>query len=94
MGYISALGIADSNTSLEQQVSWHLSSNCYPPVPQFMVPVAVKAVNAVLSYEGGNDIELPENVYFHGENTVNAYTIVENLHLWAFVHERLEGDDE
>ena len=94
MGYLSALGIADSNISLEQQVSWHLSSNCYPPVPQFMVPVAVQAVNAVLSYEGGEDIELPEGVSFRGDRSVNAYTIVENLHLWAFVHDNLEGEDE
>lgn len=94
MGFISALGIADSDISLEQQVSWHFSSNCYPPVPQQMVPVAVKAINAVLSYEGGEDIQLPDGVSFRGDTKPNAYTLVEHLHLWAFVYTRLEGEDE
>jgi hypothetical protein len=94
MGYQTALGIAETNISLDQQVSWHFSSNCYPPVPQQMVPVAVQAINAVLSYEGGEDINLPEGVSFRGKTSVNAYTVVENLHLWAFVNERLEGEDE
>lgn len=94
MGYQTALGIADTNISLDQQVSWHLSSNCYPPIPQLMVPVAVKAINAVLSTKGGEGIELPEGVSYRGDVKPNAYTIVENLRLWAFVHERLEGEDE
>jgi hypothetical protein len=93
MGYLSALGIAETETSLEQQVSWHFSSNCYPPVPQQMVPVAVQAINAVLSEEGGEDIELPEGVSYRG-GSVNGYTVVDKLHLWAFVYERLEGEDE
>jgi hypothetical protein len=33
-------------------------------------------------------------VSFRGDTEVNAYTIVENLHLWAFVHDNLEGEDE
>jgi hypothetical protein len=94
MGYQTALGIAETNISLEQQVSWHFSGNCYPAIPQLMVPVAVKAINAVLSTKGGESIELPEGVSYRGDVKPNAYTIVENLRLWAFVHERLEGEDE
>lgn len=94
MGYISALGIAETDTTLEQQVSWHFSSNCYPPVPQIMVPVAVQAILMVLGEEGGDTVELPEGVSFRGDTEVNAYTIVENLHLWAFVYAGLEGEDE
>lgn len=94
MGYASALGIADTDISLEQQVSWHFSSNCYPPVPQMMVPVAVKAIEQILYSDGGELIQLPEGVSFRGETELNAYTIVENLYLWAFVHANLEGEDE
>lgn len=94
MGYISALGIAETDTTIEQMVSWHFSSNCYPPVPQYMVPVAVKAILMVLGEEGGEIVQLPEGVYFRGDNEVNAYTIVENLHLWAFVTAGLTGEDE
>lgn len=94
MGYISALGIAETDTTLEQQVSWHFSSNCYPPVPQIMVPVAVQAILMVLGEEGGDTVALPEGVSFRGDTEVNAYTIVENLYLWAFVYAGLEGEDE
>lgn len=94
MGYLSALGIAETDTTIEQMVSWHFSSNCYPPVPQYMVPVAVQAILMVLGEEGGETVQLPEGVYFHGDNEVNAYTIVENLHLWAFVTAGLTGEDE
>jgi hypothetical protein len=94
MGYQTALGIAETDISLSQQVSWHFSSNCYPPVPQLMVPVAVKAIEQILYSDGGELIQLPEGVSFRGETELNAYTIVENLHLWAFVHDNLEGEDE
>lgn len=94
MGYTSALGIAETDTTIEQMVSWHFSSNCYPPVPQIMVPVAVQAILMVLDEEGGDTVELPEGVSFRGDTEVNAYTIVENLHLWAFVTAGLTGEDE
>lgn len=93
MGYISALGIAETDTTLEQQVSWHFSSNCYPPVPQVMVPVAVQAIDLVIGDEGDALVELPDGVSFRGNTEVTAYTIVENLYLWAFVDASL-GEDE
>lgn len=94
MGYQTAIGIAESSISLEQQVSWHFTSNCYPPVPQLMVPVAVEAINKVLYADGGALIQLPEGVSLRGDTEVNAFTIVENLYLWAFIYENLEGEDE
>ncbi len=85
MGYLSALGIADSNLSLEQQVRWHLTSNCYPPVPLIMVPVAVNAIDAVISDEPNAEIPLPEGVSFRGNSDfAPAYAIVETLRLEAF----------
>lgn len=93
MGYISALGIAETDTTLEQQVSWHFSSNCYPPVPQLMVPVAVQAIDLIIGDEGDALVELPEGVSFRGNTEVTAYDIVESLYLWAFVDASL-GEDE
>lgn len=92
MGYISAFGIADTDTAIEQQVSWHFSSNCYPPVPQYMVPVAVEAINLVAYDDGDVELALPEGVYFKGRTEVSAETIVENLYLWAFVQSLLEDE--
>ncbi len=94
MGFISAVGITDTDTSLEQQLSWHFSSNCYPPVPQLMIPVAVTAIKNVLAENGADDIKLPKEVQYKGDTTITGYTAVEALHLWAFVYAGLEGEDE
>jgi hypothetical protein len=85
MGYLSAIGIAETETNIEQQLSWHFSSNCYPPVPQQMVPVAVEAIDLVVNEDGDVEIELPEQVSFRGRTHVSAVDVVESLHLWAFV---------
>lgn len=94
MGYQTALGIAETNISLEQQVSWHFSSNCYPPVPQQMIPVAVTAIKNVLGEKGSDDINLPDGVSYRGATTVTGYQAVESYRLWAFVYAGLEGEDE
>lgn len=93
MGYATALGIAETDISLEQKVSWHFSSNCYPPVPQFMVPTAVEAINLVIDEEEDSLVELPEGTSFRGATSVTALDIVEGLYLWAFV-ESEEDDHE
>lgn len=90
MGYATALGIADSNISLEQQVSWHFSSNCYPPVPQFMVPVAVKAIEQAIADEWDEVLDLPEGVSFRNNSSVKVYDIIDGLFLQAFVDVAME----
>jgi hypothetical protein len=85
MGYLSASGIAESDLSLEQQLSWHFSANCYPPVPSLMIPVAVEAIEAV--HEDGWDtiLDLPEGVSFRGATSVSAGDVIDGLHLHAFI---------
>lgn len=85
MGYATALGIADSNISLEQQVSWHFQSNCYPPIPQLMVPLAVEAIDYAIADEWDEVLDLPEGVSFRGDTAVSVATIIDGLFLQAFV---------
>jgi hypothetical protein len=59
-----------------------------------MVPVACTAIVNVLDARGDELIDLPSGVSFRGEASVDGHTIVENLHLWAFVYANLEGEDE
>lgn len=73
-------------TSLEQQVSIHFASNCYPPVPQFMVDVAVKAINLVNENKGNELVELPAGVSFRDAKEITAYTAVDNLRLEAWLN--------
>ena len=96
MGYSTALGIAESNLSLEEKVSWHFSFNCYPPVPSIMVPVAVEAINMVTVGDDHELVNLPEGVTYRGENQSKAIIIVDEFHLFAFVDALCEEgiDDE
>jgi hypothetical protein len=87
MGRITALGIAESNLSLEEKVSWHFSFNCYPPVPSIMVPVAVEAINMVTVGDDHELVNLPEGVTYRGENQSKAIIIVDEFHLFDFVGE-------
>jgi len=43
-GVLDDLGI---HLDLETQIGIHLSSNHYPPVPKFMVPICIEAIDAV-----------------------------------------------
>jgi hypothetical protein len=74
-------------TSLEQQIAIHFASNCYPPIPQFMVDVAVKAIQLVNSDEGNSFIELPAGVSFRNAKEVTAINAVDSLRLEAWIGE-------
>jgi hypothetical protein len=85
MGFISALGIAETNTNIEQQVSWHFSSNCYPPVPQQMVPFAVKAIKLAIADDWDELVPCPEGVSWRGQTSVRVHDVIEALYLNAFI---------
>ena len=90
MGSIFASDLASGEfvQSLDQQISIHFQSNCYPPVPQFMVEPAVKAINAI--NDGDNpEIELPAGVEFRGSSSAVAWEIVNSLRLNAWI----KGDE-
>ena len=87
MGRNFATDLAQSQEmSLENQISIHFSSNCYPPVPQFMVDVAVQAITACNSEEPEQLIDLPAGVEFRNEKQVKAYELVDSLRLEAWVY--------
>jgi len=73
------------NLELEDYVSMHFSSNCYPPIPQFMVQSAVAAINACNYGDYNEVIELPMGVTYKGSQFVDAATFVEQHRLEGFV---------
>ena len=86
MGRNFATDLAQSQEmSLEDQIFIHFYSNCYPPVPPFMVGVAVQAITACNSEEPEQLIDLPAGVEFRNEKQVKAYELVDSLRLEAWV---------
>jgi len=75
-----------SNTeiSLEQQLTWHLQGNHYPPIPVSMVQPCLEAIQAYWEDELDTEIQLPEGVFYRGKETAPAREIIINHRLDAW----------
>ena len=69
MGSFGAAAFAEQvdegNLSLTTALSWHLHSNHFPPVPAFMVPVALAAVEAGQDEDWDRELDLPVGCSTH-----------------------------
>ena len=74
---------------LEDKVTIWLTSPSihYPPYPRFMVDVAVKAIQLFEADLPDEEIELPDQVSFHGRDYVTAREAVNSLHLHGFLYQ-------
>jgi hypothetical protein len=92
MGRMTAMELAGSEAPLEQQLSIHFSSNCYPPIPQMMIPTAIEAIDAYWEMDLYKMIPLPEGVSFRGESEVSAINVIESYRLdaWCVAEEDWE----
>ena len=68
MGYNTALDLSEE-LDLEMALSIHLQSNHYPPVPLSMVEPCIEAIDAYYDEDFNKLIEMPEGVFYRGENT-------------------------
>lgn len=83
------LASGDYVSNLRQQLSIHLSSNHYPPVPNTMIDPCVAAIEAGNEDDFARLIDLPEGVTYRGSSQASAGSIIENHHLEFW----LEGDE-
>ena len=94
MGLMNLLGILETDLPLNEKVSWHLTSNCYPPVPSELHPVAVLAINLCSDGKPNESVSLPTGFTFRGQTEAPAYDIVDGLHLDLFIeYEQAEGEE-
>ena len=56
MGRLQAEAMMEASITLEQQISWHLTTNHYSPVPEIMVQPCIEAID--LANEGEWDTEI------------------------------------
>jgi hypothetical protein len=70
---------------IEKTLEFHFCYQCYPPVPLFMIPVAVKALEKVLNGHGCFTIDLPYGTTWRRESSVRAIHVVGSLYLQAFI---------
>jgi hypothetical protein len=94
MGYTTAVGLTDTDLTLSDQISIHFSSNCYPPIPKVMIPVAVAAIDAYWEMDYSRMIPLPEGVEFRtGATSVSASQAIESLRLDAWCVDDYEDEE-
>ena len=84
MGYNSAHDMA-AHTDVRSTVSWHLSANCYPPVPASMVNVCVDAIDAMIAGDSDEQIHLPEGTLYKGQESAPAWAVMENFRLEGII---------
>jgi hypothetical protein len=72
---------------LESAIGIHLQSNHYPPVPLSMVQPCIDAIDAYWEDDYMRLIELPQGVFYRGQEEAPAYAIIENHHLEAWCSE-------
>jgi hypothetical protein len=87
MGLMTALDLQEQGLTLEQQLSIHFSSNCYPPIPQGMIPTAIEAIDAYWEMDYNKMIPLPDGVSFRGQNEVSASNVIQSYRLDAWCME-------
>lgn len=87
MGRANLEGMISAGLSIRATLSWHLTSNHYPPVPDSMIDPCIAAIDAINEGDYQRMIELPEGIAYKGNNTAPAAAIAESHHLAAFIEE-------
>ena len=102
MGLFNAIGMTETESTLEQQLSWHLQANHYPPIPQVMVSACVAAIEAmkdadpnreiIMPFDGFDKNGEPFQVLWRGKPFAPAWAIAEHAHLDAWL--MVFGEDD
>ena len=90
---MTAVDLQEQGLSLEQQLSIHFSSNCYPPIPQGMIPTAIAAIDACWEEDYNKMIPLPEGVSFRGQSEVSASNVIQSYRLDAWLVDDYEDEE-
>lgn len=86
MGVLLAKEIASADKlSLEDKLSWHLTTNFEPSIPEVLIPVCRTAITlADNDLDLSQKLSLPDGVSFNGVDAVSAQQILDDHHLWYF----------
>jgi hypothetical protein len=85
MGRLTAMEIAETELTLEDQITWHLKSNHFPPIPKSMVKPCIEAIDAANEGDWEKLISLPEGTGYRGLTVAPVHAIVEAHHLETWI---------
>ena len=90
MGSLQAQEMAEM-LDIESAISWHLSSNHYPPVTQSMVPACLEAIENAIAGNWLKKVELPAGTTYRGSRFAPTDAIIDQHHLETWVELDEEG---
>lgn len=70
---------------IRQALSWHLTSNHFPPVPTIMIDPCLEAIANANDGEWDKMVSLPEGVGYKGLTVAPTEAIIEQHHLYSFL---------
>jgi len=73
------------NTELRRALSWHLTSNHFPPVPDIMIDPCLEAIRNAGDGEWDKLVSLPEGVGYKGLTVAPTEAIIDQHHLHSFL---------
>ncbi len=88
MGNMTARELAflgNEGLGLDTAISFHLTSNHFPPVPTIMVGACVEAIDNANEGEWDKLVQLPEGVGYRGRTVAPTKAIIEQHHLDSFL---------
>jgi hypothetical protein len=85
MGRLTAMEIAETEITLEDQITWHLQGNHFPPIPKSMVKPCIEAIDAANEGDWDKLISLPEGTGYRGLTVAPVHAIVESHHLETWI---------
>lgn len=86
MGALGAQSMAEYGGVNETTLGWHLQVNHLPPHPDFMIPFALKTIDALNEDDIYRQIDLPDEAHYRdGRTALPAWEAADSLHLWDFV---------
>lgn len=85
MGRLTAMEIAETELTLEDQITWHLKSNHFPPIPKSMVKPCIEAIDAANDGDWEKLVSLPEGTGYRGLTVAPVHAIVEAHHLETWI---------
>jgi len=85
MGYFTAKAMTESGGSLDKQLMYHFTGNCYPPLPIRLIPTAKQAIERAKEGKYDDLLELPEGVTHKGSNKATVRQCINGWRLDAFI---------
>ena len=88
MGNMTARDLAflgNESGDMRTALSWHLTSNHFPPVPTTMIEPCLEAIDNANNDEWDKMVRLPDGVGYRGMTSAPTHAIIEQHHLDSFL---------